>query len=315
MLRKKKYIVERHPQNPILTAADFPGDIVTAFNGGVIKQGPGKYTMVARVENSALERYMWVCDSTDGLHFTPRPQPVPYPQNDPIYHEYVDGGRQRSYHDPRICEVEGQYYVTHNCHTDYGCQVGLYKVDKRFEKWDWLGLITWPDNRNVVIFPEKIQGKYWRLDRPNVPGAMHIYTGQSPDLIHWGVPRCIVKTRNPTRWAQTKIGPGGPPIKTKEGWLCIIHGVRPQCNDSVYQLGVMLLDLHDPNKVIGVSKRAILAPETTYELIGQTPSCVFTCGSILEDDGTVRIYYGAADTVQCLAMASLDDLLYACKHE
>lgn len=315
MLRQKKYIVTRYPKNPILTAKDFPGDIVTAFNAGVIKQGPRKYTMVIRVENSALERYMWVCDSTDGIHFTPRPEPVKPPYDDPVYKEYVDGGRQRSYHDPRICPVEGDIYVTHNCHTDYGCQVSLFKVDPSFEKWQWLGPITEPDNRNVVIFPEKIQGKYWRLSRPNIDGRSYIWTGQSPDLIHWGVPRCIVKTSFPCRWAQTKIGGGAPPVKTQEGWLCIIHGVRPQCTDYVYQLGAMLLDLNDPNKIIGVCKRAILQPEEMYELVGQTPSCVFTCGVIVEDSGEVKIYYGAADTVQCLATAPLDELIYACKHE
>lgn len=315
MLREKKRIVFRHPSNPILTGEDFPFDIVTAFNAAVIKQGPKKYTMVARVENSALERYMWVCDSQDGIKFKPRPQPVPVPDKDPVYFEYCDGGRQRTYFDPRICPVDGQLYVTHNCHTDYGCMLGIFKVDENFEKWEWMGLISEPDNRNGVFFPEKIQGKYWRLDRPNVDGRMHIWTMQSPDLIHWGVPRMIVKMGTPTRWAQLKIGPGAPPIKTKEGWLCIIHGVRPQCTDHVYQLGVMLLDLENPNKVIGVSKRAILQPETNYELVGQTPSCVFTCGATLEDNNEVRIYYGGADSVQCLATASLDDLIYACKHE
>jgi len=91
-----------------------------------------------------------------------------------------------------------------------------------------------------------------------------------------------VRTREIVRVGPAQGGGGSVPIKTKEGWLCIIHGVRPQCTDYVYSLGVMLLDLEDPNKVIGLSKRAILWPEEQYELVGQTPSCVFTNAAILE---------------------------------
>ncbi len=312
MLRAKKRIVTRHEENPILTAEAFPNDIVTVFNCGVLKQAPDKYTMVCRAEDTNLDRYMWVADSTDGVHFKPRPEPVPFFMDDPVYAQYV--GEGRSYHDPRITQIDGEIYVTHACHTSHGCQMGLMKTDESFENWQWMGLISWPDNRNGVLFPEKIGGKYWRLDRPNVRGAMDIWTGQSPDLIHWGVPRCIVP-QGRIHWCYTKIGPGAVPIRTDEGWLCVIHGVRTQCTDFVYQLGVMLLDLEDPNEVIGVANRAILWPEKTYELIGQTPSVVFTCAAILEDDGEVKIYYGAADTVQCLALARVEDLIYACKHE
>lgn len=312
MLREKKYIVQRHPQNPILTGKDFPNDIVTVFNCGVVKQAVDKYTMVCRVEDTNLDRYMWVADSTDGIRFTPRPKPIPWLLDDPAYRDYV--GEGMSYFDPRITPLDGAYYITGACHTTHGCQMGLWKTDATFERFEWMGLISWPDNRNGVLFPEKINGKYWRLDRPNVDKAMDIWCGQSPDLIHWGVPRCVVRMGD-VHWAYAKIGPGAVPIKTPEGWLCVIHGVRVQCTDYVYQLGVCLLDLNDPSKVIGVAKRAILWPEEPYELMGQSLSVVFTTGAVLEDDGAVRIYYGGADTVQCLATANVDELIYACKHE
>jgi predicted GH43/DUF377 family glycosyl hydrolase len=117
------------------------------------------------------------------------------------------------------------------------------------------------------------------------------------------------------RWAWTKIGPGAPPIKTPEVWLNIFHGVRTQCTEHyVYQLGVALLDLHDPSKVMAVAKGAILEPEEMYELVGQTPSVVFTSGAIVEENGEVKVYYGGADTVQCVATTTVDELLYACHH-
>lgn len=313
MLRQKKRLVQRYPGNPILTGEDFPKDIVTVFNCGVVKQGPRKYTMVCRCEDSSLGRYMWVADSEDGIRFKPRPEPVKLPVDDPVFKEYV--ADTWSYYDPRVTPLEGRFYITHAAHTSHGCQLGLFVTDGDFEKFDWLGLISWPDNRNGVLFPRKINGMYWRLDRPNVERAMDVFTGQSPDLLHWGSPRCIIRQKD-IHWGYTKIGPGAPPIETPEGWLCILHGVRIQCAAHyVYQLGVALLDREDPNKVLGVAQRAILWPEETYELIGQTPSVVFTNGAILEDDGEVRIYYGAADTVQCLGTARLDELIYACRHE
>ncbi len=315
MLRQKKRIVHRYEGNPILTAEAFPYDVVTVFNSAVVKQAPDKYTMLTRVENTALERYMWVCDSRDGIHFTPRPEPVTVPVNDPVYYEYCDQGRQRTYFDPRVTRIDDQYYCCIAAHTTHGCQVGLFKIDDDFETFEWIDLISWPDNRNGVLFPEKIGGMYWRLDRPNVPNASHIFVGQSPDLVHWGRPRFVLGTSMPCRWAQTKIGGGATPIRTEEGWLCIIHGVRLQCTDYVYSLGVMLLDLEDPGQLIGAAKRAILWPEKEYELVGQTPSVVFVNSAIVEDDGTVRLYYGGADTVACLATADLDELIYACKHE
>jgi beta-1,4-mannooligosaccharide/beta-1,4-mannosyl-N-acetylglucosamine phosphorylase len=303
----------RHPDNPILTAADFPGDVAWAFNPGVVKLPDGRYIMLARVEDSALHRYMWVCDSEDGIHFKPRPEPVTVPLDDPVYYEYCDLGRRRTYFDPRITPLDGAYYITIAAHTTHGCALGLFKTDQAFQRFDWLGLISEPDNRNGVLFPEKIDGRYWRLDRPNVDNAQDIWVQQSPDLIHWGHPRCLLRCANPVRWAQSKIGPGSVPIRTDHGWLCLIHGVRPQCRDSVYQLGAMLLDLQDPTRLIGAAKRAILWPTETYELIGQSPSVVFVNGAVLEDDGTVRIYYGAADSVIALATARLADLIDACR--
>ena len=93
----------------------------------------------------------------------------------------------------------------------------------------------------------------------------------------------------------------------------IFHGVRTQCRAHfVYQLGVCLLDLKDPSKVKAMSQDAILIPEEQYELVGQTPSVVFTCGAVVEDNGEIKLYYGGADTVQCVATTSVERLIDAC---
>ena len=311
MLSEKKYIVERYTGNPILTKDDFPNDIVSVFNSCVVKKAKNEYIMVCRCEDSSFSRYMWVADSTDGIRFIPRPKPLAMPTDNLVFSEYVHP--TKSYWDPRITRIDGQYYIVHAADVTNGasCQIGLFKVDENFEKLDWMGIISEPDNRNGVLFPEKINGLYYRLDRPNDNGGFDIWLCSSPDLIHWGNPRRVL-SKKVLGWGEKKIGPGAVPIKTDKGWMCLIHGVRRQCTSEVYSIGVMLLDVDDPSRVIGVSKRAILFPEKDYEFLGQSMNVVFTNAAILEDDDTVKIYYGAADQVQCLATARLKDLVEAC---
>lgn len=312
MFDKPKPILERYKKNPILSGQDFPNEagIKNVFNSGVIKTN-GKYIMFCRVENAVLVDRIWLADSDDGFHFKPRPKPITLPHDDPDFKEYTAG----MYYDPRVTEIDGVFYIVHAAHSGHGCRLSLIKTTD-FEKFEWLGFISETDNRNGVLFPEKINGLYARLDRPNTGGNFgDIWISYSPDLIFWGKSKCVLRNHQ-VRWAWTKIGPGAVPIKTNEGWLNIFHGVRTQCAQHyVYQLGVCLHDLNDPSKVIALAQEAILAPEETYELIGQTPSVVFTGGAVLEDDGEIKLYYGAADTVQCLAITSVERLLAACRNE
>jgi predicted GH43/DUF377 family glycosyl hydrolase len=266
--------------------------------------------MACRVEDAALSPKFWIAESVDGYRFVPRSKPVQMPDHDPEFAEYTAG----MYYDPRITEIEGTFYLLHAAHSSHTCRLSLLAT-KDFETFDWLGHISEPDNRNGALFPERINGSYARLDRPNTGDSIgDIWVSYSPDLIHWGRSRCVMRNSQ-VRWAWTKIGPGAPPMKTKEGWLNIFHGVRTQCAQHyVYQLGVSLLDLEDPSKVIAQAKGAILQPEEMYELIGQTPSVVFTSGAVLEQDGEIKVYYGGADTVQCVAVTSVTELLHACRH-
>jgi len=231
--------------------------------------------------------------------------------DDPDFREYVGG--TVSYYDPRVTVLEGQNYIVHAAHTKHQCSLGLFKADKNIEKLEWQGLIMGPDNRNGVLFPEKINGKYWLLNRPNV-GTYDIWIANSENLTHWGGHRSLVR-RDAVRWADAKIGGGAVPIKTPKGWLCVIHAVRIQCVSYVYSLGVMLLDLNDPTKVLGISQRAILDPQEVYEHLGQAPEVVFTTGAIAEPDGSIKVYYGGGDKVQCLATGNVDELVWSCLNE
>jgi predicted GH43/DUF377 family glycosyl hydrolase len=304
-------LADRYEHNPILTGADFPPDsgIVRVFNSGVIKW-QGRYLMVCRAENRALRDCFWVAESRDGYHFTPRAKPIKLPDENPEFAEYTAG----MVYDARVTEIEGVCYLVHAAHSGHGCRLSLVKTED-FESFEWLGFISETDNRNGVLFPERIGGLYVRLDRPNTGGNFgDMWISYSPDLIFWGRSRCVLRNSQ-VRWAWSKIGPGAVPIKTPQGWLCIFHGVRTQCiAHYVYQLGVCLLDLEDPSRVLARSEEAVLEPQEPYELVGQTPSVVFTGGAVVEDDGEVKLYYGGADTVQCVATTSLERLLDACRH-
>lgn len=302
-------IVERHPKNPVLSGKDFPpsSGIIRVFNSGVCKFGGG-YVMACRAEDSALRNFIWIADSKDGVSWKPRLKPISVPTGDAEWAEYTHG----MIYDPRITEIDGVYYLMHAAHSGHGCRLSTLST-RDFERFDWVGFASETDNRNGVLFPEKIGGLFARLDRPNTGGNFgDMWISYSPDLVFWGRSKCVLRNSQ-VRWAWTKIGPGAVPIKTERGWLNIFHGVRTQCAQHyVYQLGVCLHDLTDPSKVIAKSEEAILWPETDYELNGQTPSVVFTSGAVVEPNGEVKLYYGGADTVQCLATTTVERLLAAC---
>jgi predicted GH43/DUF377 family glycosyl hydrolase len=253
-----------------------------------------------------MKQLIWPADSDDGIHFVPRPEPIKMPETEE-FKEYTTG----MYYDPRVTNIDGKYYTVFACHSGHSCRLGLLESPD-MKKFEFKGFISETDNRNGVLFPEKINGYYCRLDRPNTgDGQGYIWVSYSPDLIYWGRSRAVANAQD--EWGWKKNGPGAVPIKTDKGWLVIYHAVNVQCAAQyVYHLGVMLLDLKDPSKVLARAKAPILSPATDYELNGLTYAVVFTCGAVVEDDGEVKLYYGGADTVQCLATTTVDKLLDAC---
>ncbi|MFH2018529.1 MAG: glycosidase, partial [bacterium] len=138
-----------------------------------------------------------------------------------------------------------------------------------------------------------------------------IWLTTSPDLIHWGNSRILIKPM-PYHWDELKIGPAAPPLKTARGWLIIYHGVFATMAGAVYRLGLALLDLQDPAKVISVCDRWLLQPTEPYEVTGYVPNVVFSCGAVPEPDGTLKIYWGGADQVMCMGTAKLEELVDFC---
>ncbi|MBD3379157.1 MAG: glycosidase [Candidatus Omnitrophica bacterium] len=212
--------------------------------------------------------------------------------------------------DPRITFIDGEYRITYSAISDDGIATAL-AFSRDLVSAEKKGIIFMSRNKNIVIFPEKTGGLYRALHRPfNKERAREcIWIASSPDLIHWG---CFKKIAvpGPSEWDIRKIGPGAPPIRTPEGWLEIYHGVD---SEERYSLGVLLLDLNDPSRVIGRSRRPFLMPEEPYETGGLVKNVVFTCGAVRRDDGRIDIYYGASDDCVCLATASEEELLRSVK--
>jgi len=235
--------------------------------------------------------------SKDGINFKIDEIPFILPEN-----ETESFGVE----DARISHIGDDYFINYTIVSGDGYATFLSKT-KDFKHIDRLGIIFPPLNKDVVIFEEKVNGKYIALHRPDNHGfgLPSIWYADSPDLINWGNHKCLLRPRG-NKWEKQKIGGGAPPIKTKHGWLEIYHG---KGENSIYSLNLLLLDLKDPSKILAVGKEPIMYPETDYEKEGFFGNVIFTNGHIVLPDGTVKIYYGSSDEHICLAETTIEKLL------
>ena len=298
-------IIKRNKKNPILTKDQVPYPVATVHNAAVVKFGM-KYKMIFRSHLLNGRSILGIAESDNGYDFKVHDKPFMTPED-----KGADKYESISIEDPRITFMEGEYLITYSAYSEYGIRIGLART-KDFIKVERVAMISEVDYRNTVIFPEKFNGLYARLDRPHSelnPWSMWI--SYSPDLIHWGGAKHLVSPMT-YHWDQMKVGPGAPPIKTQWGWLNIFHGVFPTMSGSVYRLGVCLHDLNDPSVILGISDKWILEPETDYERVGYVPNVVFSCAAVPENDGSVKIYWGGADTVMCAGTARIKELVDLC---
>lgn len=310
--------------NPILTRADIPDippalvDVTSVFNPGAIKHD-GVYQLMLRVQSRSRETFLVMASGNDGVHFK---------ADDRIVHfKGIENVKEKIYHiyDARITYLEGRYYIMFAMDMASGCQLGLGITDD-FDTFEFIGITSNEDIRNGVLFPEKVNGKYLRMDRPNrsrhtggPTSGSTIWLSESDNLVDWNPLAPLIDGR--FHYWDEFIGSGPPPVKTRHGWLHIYHGVAGHFGSSnIYQGGVMLLDLNDPSRVIGRCRCNILEPREIWEVSGQVPNVTFPSGMIVEEfdkdgfaleESEVKVYYGAADTVVGLAITSVYELLEA----
>ena len=316
-------------ETPILTKDDVPYDSSLVFNAGVAKYN-GQYIMIFRNDYGPTEETypavrfktsIGFATSSDGIHWNVRDKAI-FDSNDLLPTDEI-----KRLYDPRITVIDNKPYLCMAMDTRHGVRGCIAEIDEKFEKIKIISASA-PDNRNMVLFPEKINGKYVRLERPfpvysrGGKDRFDLWLSTSPDLVFWGETELVLAVED-VPYANDKIGPAAPPIKTDKGWLTTFHAVDKDENRGKngwekawrkrYCAGIMLLDLDDPTKVVGMSKLPLIAPETHYETeVGFRQQVIFPGGMLLEPDGEVKIYYGASDTVECLATAKLDDLIALC---
>jgi len=294
-------VVWRSARNPILTRDAVPG-ANSIFNSAVVPFAGG-FAGVFRCDNTARRMQLHAGRSANGIHWQIEPQRIHFCCDDAEIGAFEYG------YDPRVCWLEDRYYVTW-CNGYHGPTIGLgYTYD--FRSFYQMENAFLPYNRNGVLFPRRVRGKYAMLSRPSDTGHTpfgDIFYSESPDLVHWGHHRHVMSPVG--GWQATKVGAGPTPIETTEGWLLFYHGVLTSCNGFVYSFGAALLDLDQPWKVIYRTEPYLLHPRELYECVGDVPNVTFPCAALYDPPtGRIAIYYGGADTVTCLAFAHADELI------
>ena len=331
----------RHPENPIVTPGIYPWRMATVFNPGVIRDDDGRFTMYERAAGGLRPFHCCIgmLESNDGVHFS-------HVAENPVFTPEMAGSRYGSVQDPRVVKIDGIYYMTYafrpfawNSHpTGIGVPESFEPVFPGFsgdptENMTRSGIavstdrLNWKhhvwatpeelDDRDVILFPEKIGGRFALLRRPlqfvgpNY-GTEHpgIWISFSENLREWSQPNLLIKPQ--FSWEDNRIGGSTPPLKTERGWLVFYHGVEnqnPAARRVCYRLGAMLLDLEDPTRVLARTKTPIMEPEAYYERFGlYIPNVIFPTANVLED-GLIYLYYGVCDTAIALATARLEDVL------
>lgn len=288
-------MLTRHPANPLLRPDPLKRwEALNVFNCAVV-QHQGLFHMHYRAQGVDYVSHIGYALSPDGIHWNKLEQPVLSP-----VHDY----EARGVEDPRVTYLadEGCFVMAYTAYSPLGIKPCL-AISENLVTWQRLGcVLPGEDNKDHVLFPRKIRGRYAMFHRrpPN------IWIAYSDDLVHWSNHQVVMEPRPEGQgWDEKRVGGGGVPIETPEGWLVIYHAYD---RHHVYRLSAALLDLEDPAKVIHRPLGFIFEPTEPWEVKGDVPNVVFSCANPLVGE-EVWVYYGGADRVVGLATAKLAELL------
>jgi predicted GH43/DUF377 family glycosyl hydrolase len=298
----------RHPENPILTAKDWPYAVNSVFNPGATLLPDGTTLLLCRVEDRRGHSHLTVARSVNGIdkwQIDSRPTLAANPAHFP---EELWG-----IEDPRITYVEElkKFAVVYTAYTRDGPGVSL-ALTEDFCQFERFGVIMPPEDKDAALLPHRIDGQWALIHRPVSAPRAHMWISFSENLCHWGRHKLMLEARRGAWWDANKIGLSPPPILTPHGWLVIYHGVRYTAAGSIYRLGLALFDLMKPEICVKRTDEWIFGPEEVYERRGDVDNVVFPCGTTVAADGdTLHLYYGAADTSIAMASGSIRALLNA----
>ena len=305
LLRQKKAheLFKRYQGNPILKPENWPYPANAVFNPAAAKLNTETLLLI-RVEDMRGFSHLTVARSADGLTNW-EVDPTPTLEADQISHEEKWG-----LDDPRIVwlEEQKQFGITYISFSEGGPVVSL-AITKNFKTFARLGALLPPEDKDACLLPRRIKGRFALIHRPIVRGEAHMWISFSPDLKHWGDHRALIRTRT-AYWDCHRVGLACQPIETPQGWLIFYHGVRVTTAGAIYRVGLALLDLQEPWKVLRRSDEWVLGPRAHYERVGDVSDVVFPTGAIVhKETNTLSLYYGAADCTVAVATANFSDIL------
>ena len=298
-----KDIFRRYPYNPILMAKDWPYPVNTVFNPAAASFD-GKVLLLARVEDRRGFSHLTKAVSEDGVsNWIIDKSPTMEP--DPDHQEEAWG-----IEDPRISYIDElkKYAIVFTAYSDAGPVVSM-ALTEDFTEFERLGPILPPEDKDAAIFPRRFDGKWLLIHRPIDHGS-NIWISSSDNLRYWGEHKILINARGGSWWDGYKVGLCAQPLETPDGWLILYHGVKQTASGAIYRLGLVLLDLDNPLKVLRRSDEWVFGPQEIYEKEGDVRDVVFPCGWVLDaENDRIKMYYGAADTSIALAVASLKETL------
>ena len=303
---KFQEIFARYLGNPIIRARDIPFLTNSAFNAGATIVN-GDTLLLLRVEDRRGISLLTAARSRDGItdwRIDPEPTLSPSPEDHP---EEVWG-----IEDPRVTRIEELelWAVLYTAYSRGGPLVSL-ATTKDFKTFERKGVVMPPEDKDAALFPVRFGDRWAMLHRPVTAFAgvgAHIWISFSPDMKHWGDHQIVIPARRGGWWDANRIGLSPPPLRTDKGWLILYHGVRITASGCIYRLGLALLDLEQPAKLLARGDEWVFGPEEDYEMVGDVDKVVFPCGWVTEGD-RVRLYYGSADKCIALATASVSEML------
>jgi len=301
--RQLREVFHRVKENPILSRGDLPFRATAVLNPGAT-QYEGQTVLLLRVEDMSGYSSIHVARSRNGVDGW-KIQKQPLLRYGEAQWRYEQWGCE----DARVTYVPNDdwWYITYVAYSPMGPAVGLARTSD-FEQAERIALMGATNDKDAVLFPEKFEGRWAILHRPDAGGRQHIWAAYSMDLVRWGEPHCVLFEGAGAAWDAVKVGAGPPPVLTDKGWLLIYHGVKAYGGMLLYRVGLALLDRHVPHKVIARYNGCVFQPEAPYELSGIVPNVVFPTGTVVRGD-ELWMYYGAADSHVCLATARIKDLL------
>ena len=307
-VKRARELFVREPSNPILRAADMPFPCKAVCNPAACLVD-GEVLLLLRVIDDQDKSFIHVARSADGIgNWRIEKTPLLSP-NDTDAGWYDNWGCE----DPRITYIEemAEYVISYVGYSRYGAGVCI-ATTQDFITAKRRGMAIHPYNKDAVLFPRKIGGRYLMLHRPTAGPLENIWISESDDLLHWGNPRCVLEEADQPGWDSGKVGAGPPPVEVDGGWALIFHGVMQVGDSWEYRFGLALLDKDDPSKLLRRWPEWVFGPQEPYEMRGDRPGVVFPTG-LVQKDGKAFLYYGAADTTVALATAEID-MLHSFRH-